>query len=169
MRKERKLENGHLIVEAYPSKQEFLEESARDDCSSWLMLHVEFAHDNMSTLELYNLLQFDFHANHLPKYFQRKLFDKRAKDGCMSIGMVDNFNLPELSPEQPLEMRQKYFCEQLAFSFAETNRFYYNLWIAFCKNLLKTKARHVKHIDGKEIIYNPYEGLRCKVRMEFHD
>ena len=75
-RKEKLLENGRLIVEAYPSKQQFNEEANRDDCSSWLMLHVEFAHDEMTTLELYSLLQFDFHMNHLSKYFQKKLINK---------------------------------------------------------------------------------------------
>jgi hypothetical protein len=169
MRKEISLENGRLIVEAYPTKQQFLEEAARDDCSSWLMLHVEFAHDEMTTLELYNLLQFDFHINHLSKYFQRKLIDKNSKEGKLSIDLIDHFDLPELRPEQPLEMRQKYFCEQISFSLGETSRFYYNLWIDFCKHILKRKAKHGKFVDGKEVVYNPYEGLRLKVRMEFHD
>jgi len=173
MRKRIASENGRLIVEQYPSKTQFLEEAARDDCSSWFMLHVAICHDTLDTLELYNLLKFDFTEHRLSKRYRKKLIEKESKEGKFSFSLIDG-TLPDLNskregdwskPEESLH----WYSPQIELSLSEADKFHFNIWVDWCNNMLKVQSKHAKTVEGKEVVYNPYEGLRFLVRGEFHD
>lgn len=157
-----------LVVEPYPSKSQFVAEASRDDCDSYPFLHVEVNHDFMSTVELWNLLDHEWPPCNLPKPSKLKMMELLMKKdaGHPCVLRASNISLDEWH-KRDFKKESSWYYSQIYVWYDDSSRAAYRMWIAWCKNLLKRKARYAKGTRGA--VYNPFEGLHLRVRVEFHD
>jgi len=168
------LENGRLIVERYPSEADFSAEASRDDCDSSPALHVEVNHDTMNTIELWDLLAHEWPPWNLPKKEKLKMMEELLKreQGWPCCLTASNISLNEWRKRDPSSTDiVGWYDPQIYVWYNDTSKKVFQMWIAWCKAVLKKKARYVIQGDetGIEKEYNPFEGLRFRVRIEFHD
>jgi len=159
--------DGRLVVEPYPTKERIESEASRTDCSSDLFIHVEINHDSMSTVELFNLLKREYTIMNLsnPYIDKLELSDAFLYDILPSLpSLVERHDDSKdwFKPENSMN----WYNPQMDIWEGSSDKFHFNMWINWCKNTLKKKVRYG---DGKDGEYNPYEGLRLRVRPEFHD
>lgn len=149
-----------LNVLPYPSKKQFESEAHRDDCSSTPFMHIEVWHDALNTCELFGLIKHDFPPRHLnSSKTLSTLLLKRELDYVCWVKASD-IDLTEKGCSSD-------FTAQIDVWFSDESRYMYGLWIQWCKKMLERKASWTKTAGGK--VYNPYSGLRFRVRIEFHD
>lgn len=162
---------GHLIIEPYPSKAHFKAEASRTDCGSYPILHVDICHDSMSTVDLYDLLSHEYPPRHLPKGIYKKLVDNLdLRNLIMSQSMVSASNLALDERRERNWSNPRHWLSwsspQIQVWFNNASKASFKMWIDWCKQMLKRKARYGKADGG---VYNPFQGLRFRVRVEFHD
>jgi len=149
-----------LNIVPYPSKKKFEDEAHRDDCSSTPFLHIEVWHDTLSTCELFGLIKHDFPPRHLKptkKLAKLMLLEKLDWVSWVTASSIDLAEKESGSDYSP----------QIDVWFGKVSRYMYDLWIQWCQRMLERKARWAKTTGGE--VYNPFDGLRFRVRVEFHD
>ena len=160
-------ECGRLVVEPYPSKATFKTEETREDCSSVPAIHVSVNHDFMSTIELFNFLS-TITLLSLPRRLWMRTIRQRGGQSDMLYfrKYINSLNEQRtLDWSDPSEM-VNWIAPQIETWFNDVDREWFDLWIRWCRWMTRQKARYGR-ADGS--VYNPYEGLRFQVRIEFHD
>lgn len=167
------LEGGRLVVEPYPSKSRFAAEANRTDCGSYPVLHVDIGHDTMTTVELFELLHHEFppcnvNAKTLMRYWRST--PEKAPFGMSSLVSAANISLNaehKRNWSKPAAWMQWISPQIELWTEGTVTRDAYRLWILWCKKVLKRHAMYARKIGGE--VYNPFSGLRLRVRIEFHD
>jgi len=160
-----------LIVEPYPSKAQFKAEAHRDDCESWPMIHVDIVHDYWDTISLYNLLDHEWPPRNLPKPLQLKLSssDDNLRNAT-GIVRAQDLELEAFRKRKWDGSRSDsgWWSPQIMVWWHDESKEAYRMWIEWCKRVLK-RVQMYGAASPKAKPYNPFEGLRFRVRVEFHD
>jgi len=150
-----------LKVEPYPSEERFKEEFERFDVNVVPILHIDICHDFLSTVELFNLIKNELPPLNLSKTELKRLLKQS----------IQNVNCLVSAREIYLHERSEQcnIYPQIEIWYSDVSKSAYKMWVNWCKRLLKKKAVHVKFVEKEKFEFNPYEGLRFRVRVEFHD
>jgi hypothetical protein len=109
---------------------------------------------------LFGLIKHDFPPRHLKP--TKKLAKIMLLEKLDWVSWVNTSSIDLTEKEQAGS-----YSPQIDVWFGKVSRYMYDLWIQWCKFMFTRKARWTKTTGGE--VYNPFDGLRFRVRVEFHD